>query len=62
MSHSINTILMHGSDVIKYAFLPIELLSEETQESCNKDYKNFRENNICKISRLSTNTDLMQCY
>lgn len=42
MSSSINTILMHSSNVIKYTLLPMELLSEEGQEeSCNKDNKHF---------------------
>jgi len=45
--------------VIKNALLSIGQLSEEAQESRNKDYSNFRENHTRKISRLSTNTDLM---
>jgi hypothetical protein len=59
MHPSMHNILMHGSIVIQYALLPIGQLSEEAQESRNKDYSNFRENNTRKMSRISTNTDLM---
>jgi hypothetical protein len=51
--------LLCGSIVIKCALLPIALLSEEAQEACNKNYKNFRENHTRKSSRISINTDLM---
>lgn len=59
MPPSIYNILIHGSIVIKYALFTIEQLSEEKQESRYKDYSNFKENNIRKISRISTNTDLL---
>ena len=59
MPPSMHTILLHCSIVIKHALVPIGLLSEEAQEACNKNYKNFRENHTRKTSRLSTNTDLM---
>uniref|UniRef100_A0A2S2QNV1 Uncharacterized protein n=1 Tax=Sipha flava TaxID=143950 RepID=A0A2S2QNV1_9HEMI len=53
-------ILMHGSIVIQYALLPIGQLSKKRkEESRNKDYSNFRENNTRKMSRISTNTELM---
>jgi hypothetical protein len=58
MPPSMHKMLMCGSIDIQYAFLPIEQLSEEAQESRNKDYSNFRENNTRKMSRISTNTDL----
>jgi hypothetical protein len=50
---------MHGYIVIQYALFPIGQLSEEAQESSNKNYSNFRENNTRKMSRISTNTDLI---
>lgn len=59
MPPSMHNILMHGSMVIQFALFPIGQLSEEAQESRNKDYSNFRENNTRKMSRISTNTNLM---
>lgn len=41
------------------ALILIGLLSEEAQEACNKHYNIFRENHTRKISRMSSNTDLM---
>lgn len=37
MPFSIHKILIHGSDIIKNASLPIGMMSEEAQESRNKD-------------------------
>jgi hypothetical protein len=59
MPPSMYKILMHRFIVIQYALFSIGQLSEEAQESRNKDYSNFRENNIRKMSKISTNTDLM---
>lgn len=59
MPPNMHKILLHGSIVIKNALVPIELLSEEAQEACNKNNKNFRENHTRKTSRISTNTDLI---
>lgn len=58
MPPSIHKILIHGSLVIKYALVPIGQLSEEAQESRNKDYKMYREHHARKSSRVNTNTDL----
>jgi hypothetical protein len=47
------------ADVIKNAVLPIGQLSEEAQEAKNKDFKFVREHHTQKISRTSTNEDLL---
>lgn len=59
MPASVHKILMHGSTVIKYSLLPIGQLSEEAQESRNKDLKKYREFHTRKTSRVSTNEDLL---
>lgn len=55
---SVHKILIHGSLAIKHALVPIGQLSEEAQESRNKDYIRFREHHSRKSSRINTNTDL----
>jgi hypothetical protein len=47
-------ILLHGSEIISAALLPIGQLSEEAQEARNKDLKTFRESFSRKISREET--------
>lgn len=43
MPSSVHKILIHGESIIKhFAVLPIGQLSEDAQESRNKDYKNYR--------------------
>ena len=56
---SIHKILVHAQDVINYALLPIGELSEEAAESKNKDIKMFRRQHTRKMSRVATNTDLI---
>lgn len=51
--------MIHGSQVIRFALLPIGQLSEEAQESRNKDYRRIREHNTRKSSRLNTTEDLV---
>lgn len=58
MPSTIHKILLHGSEIVAAAALPIGMLSEEAQESRNKDYKIFRLNHSRKYSRLSTNEDI----
>ena len=41
MPQSLHHILLHGDKVAKQFSLPIGLLSEEAQESHNKDFKKF---------------------
>jgi len=42
MAISVHKILIYGSEIISTAILPTRLLSEEIQESRNKDLKHFR--------------------
>ena len=59
MPTSIHEILIHGYLVIEWAPLPIGSLSEEAQESRNKDIKKYRENYSRKNSRKNTMMDVM---
>lgn len=59
MSASVHKVLVHGSDIIEHADLPIGELSEEAQEARNKDCKYYKEHNTRKSSRLLTNLDLL---
>lgn len=59
LSATVHKILIHGASVIDYALLPIGDLSEEAAEAKNKDIKNFRLNHTRKISRIASNTDLL---
>ena len=59
MPQSLHKLLIHGSDIIENFHLPIGLLSEESQEARNKDFRNFRERFTRKISRKLTNEDIM---
>jgi hypothetical protein len=58
MPASVHRILIHGSDVIAVALLPIGMLSEEAMEARNKDFRRFREKRCRKTSREDTNKDL----
>lgn len=40
MPVSVHKILVHGSDIIKFAMVPIGQLSEEAQEARNKKSRN----------------------
>lgn len=57
---SVHKILLHGAQVISKALLPIGQLSEEAQEARNKDLKFYREKHTRKVSRTSTNEDLIR--
>ena len=56
---SVHKVLIHGSQIIKSALLPIGQLSEEGQEARNKDIKKYREHHTRKSSRKNTMTDLI---
>lgn len=58
MPSTVHKILIHGREIIESAALPIGSLSEEAQESRNKDYKYYRLHNTRKFSRLVTNEDV----
>ena len=52
MPSSVHKILLHGENIIKhFAVLPIGQLSEDAQESRNKDYKKFRLYHARRCSR-----------
>lgn len=59
MPQSVHKILIHSTQLVKEAVLPVGMMSEEAQEARNKDYKNFREHHSRKFSRTETMTDLM---
>jgi hypothetical protein len=58
MPASVHTVLSHGAHTVSGAILPVGQLSEEAQESRNKDLKYFRRSHSRKISRSSTNKDV----
>lgn len=58
MPTSIHVVLVHGPLIVERAPLPIGQLSEEAQESRNKDIKRYREHFTRKCSRESTMTDI----
>lgn len=59
MPSSVHKILIHGESIIQhFAVLPIGQLSEDAQESRNKDYKRFRLHHARKCSRSATNEDV----
>jgi hypothetical protein len=51
MPASVHKILLHGSEIISAALLPIGHLSEEAQKARNKDLKKFPKSFGRKISR-----------
>lgn len=55
---SLNKILIHGTDIINAAPLPLAVLSEEGAESKNKSYKFDRIHHARKISRKANNEDM----
>lgn len=59
MPQSVHKILLHSKSVLEHMILPIGLLSEEAQESRNKDYKRFRLFHTRKSSRIINNTDIL---
>lgn len=59
MPPSVHKVLIHGADIIDTFDLPIGLFSEEAQEARNKDFRNVRENNSRKSSRINTNEDIL---
>jgi hypothetical protein len=59
MPVNVHKVLVNGADIISGAILPIWPLSEEAQESRNKDLKSFRRSHSRKMSRSSTNEDFL---
>lgn len=53
-------VLIHCESVIRYfSVLPLGQLSENAQESRNKDYKQFRLHHARQCSRVATNEDVL---
>lgn len=59
MPASVHKILIHGSQAIKFIMIPIGQLSEEAQETRNKDVRFVREHRTRKMSSILVTTDLM---
>lgn len=60
MPSSVHKVLIHGESVIRhYSVLPLGQLSEDAQESRNKDYKRYRLHHARKCSRMATNEDVV---
>jgi hypothetical protein len=59
MSATVHKILIHSTDIVQWALIPIGQLSEEAQEARNKDCRRYREYNTRKQSRIDTNIDLL---
>lgn len=58
MPVSVHKLLIHGSDIIKNAIVPIGQLSEDTQEANHKYFRKYRENHSRKMSRIQHNEDI----
>ena len=55
---AVHKVLIHGYQIIAHAELPIGQLSEDAQESRNKDIKKFREAFARKTSRTDNLQDI----
>lgn len=58
MPTSVHKILIHGAIIINHALLPIGQLSEDAQESRNKDIKRYRQDFSRKCSRKANMADV----
>jgi hypothetical protein len=56
---NVHKVLAHCADIVSGAILPLGQLSEEAQESRNNDLKYFRSSHSRKISRSSTDEDVL---
>ena len=54
MPQSVHKMLIHSSQVVRDKPVPVGLLSDEAQESRNKDVNNYREHYTRKFSRKVT--------
>ncbi|GBP18914.1 hypothetical protein EVAR_20446_1 [Eumeta japonica] len=52
MTPTLHKVLVHGSDIMKNALLPIGQLSEEAAEACNKHFRSYRQDYSRKFSRV----------
>jgi len=58
LTPTLHKIFAHWGDRIEYQSLLIGELSEEAQESKNKEYKKYRYSNTCKVSRMRQKENL----
>ncbi|XP_047038984.1 uncharacterized protein LOC124643902 [Helicoverpa zea] len=59
MTATVHKLLLHGADIITCNAIVPHNLSEEASETCNKDFRRFREHNSRKKSRVSSNDDIL---
>lgn len=59
MPAKVHKILIHGSEIIKNALVPIGQLSEEAQKAMNKNLRSIRQYNTTETSRINTNEKLL---
>lgn len=59
MATSFHKLLIHGAEIIGHALLPIGQLSEDAQESWNKDIQLFRQDFPIKCLRQTNKTDAL---
>lgn len=60
MPTTVHKLLIHGYEIIDKTSIPIGKLSEEAQESMNKEMRRMRENHAWKGSRESTMGDMFR--
>lgn len=59
MSPTVHKVLIHSAAIDERMILPIGQLSEDVQESRQKDWKTIRLQHTRKTSRVNTNTDIL---
>lgn len=58
MTPTVHKVLCHGKIIIQHNILPLGELTEEPQESRNKDFKHVQQFSSRKCSRKSQNEDI----
>lgn len=56
----VHKLLLHGAIIVSASILPIGMLSEEAQETRNKDCRDMREFRTKKCSKIATIEDLFK--
>jgi len=56
---TVHKVLTHGSAIIEHAIVSIGELLEEAAEANNKEIKKCRLNHTRKMTRILTNTDIL---
>lgn len=60
LTPTVHKVLHHGKEIVEYNILPLGELTEEAQESRNRDVKQFRLFNTRKSTKFNQNYDLLQ--